>query len=445
MQPRAWGAPRWAVYALFIVGLSTAPEARAAGPGAFPLEPGSLHARHRDSGLPLVAVLSYHQVSATPDSSVDTVTPDALRAHIRSLKDAGWTFRRVGEVRTFYEKWNRLPDKTVVLTFDDGYLSFLTEVMPILREENVPATLAVITGFVDKPPHDMPLMMNWAELRRVSQSGLVEIASHSHLLHMYGVGNPQGLSAPTGSSRLYFLNDGRYETRDEYRDRILKDLTLSRLMLRKELAVDVDVLVWPFGEHNDVSRRVAAEAGFRTTLGLEGACVWADDVRAGYMSRVMVTKHDTISGKDLGWLFAERKPGPSMVVRMDALMDPDSLQQVKNIEAAIHELWERKATDVWLTTCSDATGSGYLESAYFMNHQMPVRADVWSMTAIRMKRAGFRVWALVPALNLTWEWVKHPEWRLAYAQAGHDWPFCLSPDVPAAMTAAQDFMNDLAV
>jgi len=438
---------RWTAFfgVLFVGGLSTAPGALAVEPGSLPLEPGTLQSRHRDLGLPLVAVLCYHNVSSNPDSSVETVTPEALRAQIKSLRNAGWSFRTVGGLRTYYETWHRLPDKTAVLTFDDGYLSFLTEVMPILREENVPADLAVISGYVDHPPADMPPLLGWTELRHVARSGLVEIASHSNLLHMYGVTNPQGLSAPTVSSRLYLLNEHRYENRDEYRQRILKDLMLSRSRLREMLGVDVDVLAWPYGEHNDVAREAAQAVGFRTTLGLEGACVWASDVAAGYMSRVLVTRQDEISGKDLSWLFPEPRPARSVVVNLDGLFDADSAQVIANIEATIQQLWDKNVTDVWLSTCSDPTGSGYLESTYFMNHQVAVRADIWSMAAIRMKRAGFRVWARVPALNLTWVWVTHPEWRLAYEQTGQRWPFRLSPDMPEAVGAARDFFNDLAV
>ena len=429
----------------FVGGLSTAPGALSVEPGSLPLEPGALQSRHRDLGLPLVAVLCYHDVSSEPDSSVETVTPDALRAQIVSLRKAGWTFRTVGGLRSYYETWNRLPDKTAILTFDDGYLSFLTEVMPILREENVPADLAVISGYVDHPPADLPPLLGWTELRHLARSGLVEMVSHSHMLHMYGVTNPQGLSAPAVSSRLYFLNEHRYENRDEYRERILRDLTLSRSRMREMLGVDVDVLAWPYGEHNDVAREAARQAGFRTTLGLEGACIWARDVQAGYMSRVLVTRNDGISGTDLSWLFPRPRESRSVGVELDALYEPDSLRTIANIESTIRELWDRQATDVWLSTCSDVTGAGYLESTYFMNHQVAVKADMWSMTAVRMKRAGFRVWARVPALNLTWAWVAHPEWRLAYEVAGQRWPFRLSPDVPEAVSAARDFYNDLAV
>jgi biofilm PGA synthesis lipoprotein PgaB len=390
-------------------------------------------------------VLCFHDVSSEPDSSVETVTPDALRAHIVSLRKAGWTFRTVGGLRSYYETWNRLPDKTAVLTFDDGYSSFLTEVMPILREENVPADLAVISGYVDDPPADMPPFMGWDELRQLARNGLVEVVSRSHMLPMYGVTNPQGHSAPAVSSRLYFLNEHRYESRDEYRERILKDLTLSRARMREMLGVDVDVLAWPYGEHNDVAREVARAVGFRTTLGLEGSCVWARDMQAGYISRVLVTRNDDISGTDLTWLFPSPRESRSVAVSLDALYDPDSTRTIANIENAIAQLRDRQATDVWLSLCSDPTGTGYLESAYFMNHQVPVKADIWSMAAIRIKRAGFRVWARVPALNLTWAWVAHPEWRLAYEVAGQRWLFRLSPDVPEAAAAARDFYNDLAV
>jgi biofilm PGA synthesis lipoprotein PgaB len=294
----------------------------------------------------------------------------------------------------------------------------------------------------------MAPLLTWDELREVKASGLVEILSHSHALHRHDVANPQGLTAPAISSRLYFAELGRYENRDEYRDRILADLLRSRARLREELGVETRVLAWPYGEHNDLAREIAREAGFTSTLGLEGARVIAEDVGAGYCSRLLVVRNEDIGAPDMTWLYPGHEPMRPAEVDLDDLYDADADRLLENVEGTIEELATRRVTDVFLSVCADPTGTGFLEEAYFMNHQTRVRADVWSMTAIRMRRAGFRVWARVPALNLAWEWARHPEWRLDAAPVHgrpNRWPFRLSPDLPEVEQAGADFLNDLAV
>jgi len=415
-----------------------------------PFDPRSLRDRHPSRREPLVAVLCYHDVSDNPSANVETVSPEALQNHIRRLRSQGWKFRTVSQVLSFRETWNRLPKKTAVLTFDDGYRSFLTEVLPILRQEKVPASLAVITAFVDAPPAMMPPLLTWDELREIQGSGLVEILSHSHALHLHDVANPQGLTAPAITTRLYLTDLSRYENRDEYSTRILTDLVRSREILKEKLGIDAQVLAWPYGEYNDAARRIAFQAGFTATVGLEGASVTAEDVRTGYLSRLLVTRDQEIGTSNLAWLFPPRRMIHSRDVDLDDLYDPDPERLVENVESMIRDLWDREATDVFLSVCADPTGVGYLEETYFMNHQIPVRADVWSMAAIRMKRAGFRVWARVPALDLTWAWVEHPQWRLDTAGNPEDSefgrrPFLLSPELPEVLAAGVDFLNDVAV
>jgi len=403
------------------------------------------------SGEPRVVVLCYHEVAADPRGRIDTVHPDALRAHVRALKASGWQFATVSQLESFRDRAEELPKRVVVLTFDDGLESFYRVVLPMLREEQVPATLAVVPSFLDAPPADLPAVMSWEQLAEVAQSGWVEIASHTQMQHELTAGNPFGTLTPAVTTREYLADAGRYEDRAEYRARIADDLATSKRTLEERLGVTVRSLAWPYGEHNALARKLAEEAGFAVTMGLNGGPATVQDLQAGFLERLLVTRGADIGDADLTrWLVPDPNPVFAANVDLDDLYDEDPQRLVANVEATIRQLWRLGATHVFLKGCSDPKGIGYLESAYFMNHQAPVRADVWGMVAGRMKRAGLRVWMRAPALNLTWEWERHPEWRV---QPGSDAGtqltvaryFRLSPDSEAARRAATDFFNDVAV
>jgi biofilm PGA synthesis lipoprotein PgaB len=120
------------------------------------------------------------------------------------------------------------------------------------------------------------------------------------------------------------------------------------------------------------------------------------------------------------------------------------------VERLVDKVRRIGATHVFLQACADPDGSGFFRNAWFQNHQLPVRADIWSMVAHKFRHAGMRVWIRAPSMNLTWEWEQHPEWRIPFrkrkgGKAATPWYFRLSPDLKESRTAAVDFFTDIAV
>ena len=123
-----------------------------------------------------VPVLMYHKVDAVVPAGDAvgrdlTVTPDAFAAQLRYLRDRHIATVTAAElVRDLAA--GRRPQRTVVLTFDDGYADAATTALPILRAYGARGTFFVSSGFVGTPRH-----LTWKQIRRMRAAGM-EMTCH---------------------------------------------------------------------------------------------------------------------------------------------------------------------------------------------------------------------------------------------------------------------------
>jgi biofilm PGA synthesis lipoprotein PgaB len=461
-RDRRPAGPRHAGLRRFAVAAGTVATLALASPRAPGAATNDLSGPRTGAGPPLIAILCYHDLSSDPGTTLQTVSPTFLRNQIRACKQAGWKFMSLSELLAARGRPGGLPPRVMVLTFDDGYRSFYQQALPILKAEGVKATVSIITSFVDRPPKDLPPLMSWDQIREVERSG-VEIASHSHDLHGYENENPFRDTGPSVSTRRYLLNERRYENREEYRERIRADLLETQRVLRQRLGHPASTLVWPYGQHNEMARGLAKQAGFEVTLGLGWHEARETDFRIGCLPRIMVTRTMRFAGDNLSWLRQPRGALRTAHVSLDDLYDGDEKGFRVRLDSLIVRLRAVGATHVLLDVCADPNRGGHLRQIYAPGHQTETRADLWSMAAAKFANARLHVWARVPSMDLGWAWERHPEWRLggrvpesadsdsgiraadAVTRLAARWPTRLSPELPAFRRAAVDFITDLAV
>ena len=117
-------------------------------------------------------VLAYDRIVTKPDGR--NLDRERLSEEIRRLASAGWQAVTLEEIRDAYRGALRLPAKPVLLTFDDGYLATYEAADPVLRELRWPAVMLLRTEREER--RDVSFLF-WDRLRRMTQSGLWEIAS----------------------------------------------------------------------------------------------------------------------------------------------------------------------------------------------------------------------------------------------------------------------------
>jgi peptidoglycan/xylan/chitin deacetylase (PgdA/CDA1 family) len=127
-----------------------------------------------------VPILMYHYVSVPPADAdiyrVDlSVSPDLFAAHLDRLQAEGYTTISLYQLLAHLTQGAPLPEKPVVITFDDGYRDVYENAFPLLRAHGMTATFFVITDFVDE---QRPLYVSWDMAREMLAAGM-SIESHS--------------------------------------------------------------------------------------------------------------------------------------------------------------------------------------------------------------------------------------------------------------------------
>jgi len=190
-----------------------------------------------------IPILLYHDLSSKWWLMKDdyTVTPALFAAQMEWLHSNGYkavSFADLGKESSL--------EKAVIITFDDGYASFVHYAFPFLRSYGFKATINIIGQYVGSYITDQGARptLSWDEYRYLKSSGLVSLGCHTDRLHA-------------------FRNQGAAGVSD---DVLLEDLQRFQSIFKQEMGTTSEIIAWPYGLYNERSITVARKAGFRYIL-----------------------------------------------------------------------------------------------------------------------------------------------------------------------------------
>lgn len=375
----------------------TPPSARPVAAAEQPWQPGHFLA------------LAYHDVEdEEPDQGFLSVRTDRLVDQLAWLRENGYQAVTVDQILAARQGGAPLPERAVLLSFDDGYRSFYTRVLPILKAYRWPALLAPVGTWMDTPadkpvdfggsPEPRGRFLNWDEIREISQSGLVEIAAHTNASHYGALANPQGNTEPAAAVRAYDAATGQYESEAQFNARMGADVAAISRKIERVTGKAPRVWVWPYGAEGGTTLRITAEHGYQLALTLEDG--------AGRLDRLMSTPRLLLASDPALKSFANSVVGmeatPFMRVAhvdLDYVYDPDPAQTDRNLGELVQRILDMQINTVFLQAYSDPTGDGLVRSVYFPNRWLPMRADLFNRAAWQLhNRANVMVYAWMPVL-----------------------------------------------
>jgi peptidoglycan/xylan/chitin deacetylase (PgdA/CDA1 family) len=167
-----------------------------------------------------------------------SIRPDVFERQLVYLREKGYTFITLDELSAAAANQGALPEKPIILTFDDGYRDFYTEAWPILERHQIKATVFVVANFIGKDAN----YMDEPQIQELVSSGLVEIGSHT-LSHRY----------------LTSMETTEAE----------KEIGESKRLLEERFGVAVNHFAYPGGYNNADLAQVVAAAGYSTAVGTQ--------------------------------------------------------------------------------------------------------------------------------------------------------------------------------
>jgi biofilm PGA synthesis lipoprotein PgaB len=365
-----------------------------------------------------LTVLSYHEISNNTDSLVPqySVTPTNFVRQLDWLRNNDYHFVSLDDVLADQTGKRPLPDKAVLITFDDGYHSVYVHAFPILKMFHIPAVMALVGSWLEekgtvnfageKIPRNR--LLSQAEIREMSDSGLVEMASHTYGLHEGLIGNPQGNTEPAATTRLYLQSTKSYETDAAYKSRIYTDLKRNNDLIFRYTGKYPRAVAWPYGNYNQSTRDIADKLGMKIGLTLDDGANMDSTPLSG-LRRILVErnmslwdlKHEmTIRNQNLT---DNDRPQKIMHIDLDYIYDPDPAQQEKNLGTLLDRIQVMGVNTVYLQAFSDPDANGSADAVYFPNRHLPMRADLFNRVAwqIRTRTQVTRIYAWMPMI--AWE------------------------------------------
>ena len=181
---------------------------------------------------PGVPVLNYHQVEEKNGNPL-TLWPDQFETQMSYLADEGYTTITIDEMMDALENGTPLPDKPVIITFDDGYADNYEYAYPILKKYGFKATIFLIYDFTNAYPN----YLTWDQINEMKESGLIRFESHT----------------------MTHANLAELTSTDELRHEIAD----SHDLLSDKLGYDMHYIAYPGGRVNEEIEEITRAAGYR--------------------------------------------------------------------------------------------------------------------------------------------------------------------------------------
>ena len=182
-----------------------------------------MKAKESVTRLSSVPILLYHDISGKGNYSI---TQEVLRKHFQYFKDNGIKVIKLSELIERLSRPKPVVDKVVVISFDDGFLSMYTKLLPLVKEYGYPVTLFVYTNNIyTKAKYNL----TWQQLREMEEYGIeTECHSMSHI-------DLEELSETDSAS---------------IRRMLFKEIYLSKRIIELYMQKPVKYFAYPFGRYN---------------------------------------------------------------------------------------------------------------------------------------------------------------------------------------------------
>ncbi|KAB8136759.1 polysaccharide deacetylase family protein [Gracilibacillus oryzae] len=228
-----------------------------------------------------VPVLMYHHIAEDPSLlNWMIISPEKFRQDMTAIKEAGFNPIHLKDLAAYVNGEGELPEKPVVITFDDGYLSNYQYAYPVLKELNMKATIFMIGWSAGRDTHriegaDFYPHFTWQQAQEMHASGLIELQNHSFDMH-------EGNDAERFAA---LPKEG--ETTGDYARAFMGDTLKIEEQIEQNVGNDVFAYAYPYGEYVLQTEQMLKDLDYDVTLSVNSGM---NTIRRGDPSSLFALK-----------------------------------------------------------------------------------------------------------------------------------------------------------
>lgn len=211
-----------------------------------------------DNDEVFLPIIMYHSILKDQKLQNDyTISPTLMENDLKYLTSSGYTTVTVDDLINYVYHGKKLPEKCIMLTFDDGYYNNYYYAYPLLKKYKCKAVISPIASMTEKFTQTQDISVSYGhisndDIKEMVRSGYVEIQNHSYDMHTLkprkGVSRKQG------------------ESFDNYKKAITDDITKAQNYLENVTGEKPSCFVYPFGAKCNSTEEIVRELGFVCTL-----------------------------------------------------------------------------------------------------------------------------------------------------------------------------------
>ena len=212
----------------------------------------------QDGEYDLPVIMYHHILKDTQKSGPYIITPDEFEKDLKFIKNAGYTTVSVENLIDYTEKGIPLPEKPILITFDDGHLSYLEYAVPLLEKYNMCAVVSVVgsytNDFTEHPDRCVSYAyLSWDDIATLSKSTHTEIGNHTYDMH-------KNTNGRQGCKKL------KSESKEQHRKIFTEDTQKMQDLLKTYTKKDTLCFTYPFGYMCEETEEIIKELGFKMSL-----------------------------------------------------------------------------------------------------------------------------------------------------------------------------------
>lgn len=203
-------------------------------------------------------IIMYHSILNDKKLQNDyTVSPTLFENDLKYLTSNGYTTVTVEDLINYVYHGKDLPEKCIMLTFDDGYYNNYYYAYPLLKKYKCRAVISPIASMTEKFTQTQDISVSYGhisddDIREMVNSGYVEIQNHSYDMHT--------LTPRKGVSKK------KSESQEDYKNAVTNDITKAQNYLENVTGKKPSCFVYPFGAKSDGTEKIVRELGFVCTM-----------------------------------------------------------------------------------------------------------------------------------------------------------------------------------